>query len=115
MSKLPGNRNKWYIIKLSRRKDANKIRRVRKKLKGMNLSSIGITTPVYINDNLCSNYKMLWQKCKKLWSSRFIHVFCVSNRSIKLKIVDNDRVYTLTHNNNLEELFPGNEFLLESD
>ena len=44
---LLGNQNKRFIIKLSKRKDTNKIRRVKKKLKGMNLSSIGITTPVY--------------------------------------------------------------------
>ena len=37
------------------------------KLKGMNLSSLGIKTPVYINDSLRSYYKILWQKCKKLW------------------------------------------------
>ena len=57
---LPGNQNKRFIIKLSKRKDANKIRRVKKMLKRMNLSSIGTTTPVYINDSLCSYYKMLW-------------------------------------------------------
>ena len=80
----------------------------------MNLPSIGITTPVYINDILCSYYKMLWRKCKKLWSSKFIHTFWVSNGSIQLKIADNDRVYTINHNNDLEELFSGNELLLES-
>ena len=80
----------------------------------MNVSSIRITTPVYINNSLHSYYKMLWQKCKKFWSSKFIHTFWVSSGSIKLKIADNDRVYTITHNNDLEELFPGNEHLLES-
>ena len=80
----------------------------------MKLSSIGITTPVYINDSLSSYYKRLWRKCRKLWSSKFIHTFWVSNGSIKLKIADNDRVYTITYNNDLEELFPGNELLLKS-
>ena len=86
----------------------------KKKLKGMKLSSIGITTPVYINDSLSSYYKRLWRKCRKLWSSKFIHTFWVSNGSIKLKIADNDRVYTITYNKELEELFPGNELLLKS-
>ena len=59
---LPGNQNKRFIIKLSKHKNLipNKIQRVKKKLKGMNLSSIGITTPVYINDSLCSYFKILW-------------------------------------------------------
>ena len=80
----------------------------------MNSSSIGITTPVYINDSLYSYYKILWRKCKKLLSSKFIHTFWVSNGFIKFWIADNDRVYTITHNNDLEELFPGNRLLLES-
>ena len=58
---------------------------------------------------------MLWRKYKKLWSNKFIHTFWVSSESIKLKRADNDRVYTITHNNDLEELFPGNELLLESE
>ena len=79
----------------------------------MNLFSLGIKIPVYINGSLCSYYKILWRKCKKFWSSKFIHALWVSNGSIKFKIVDNNRVYTITHNNNLEELFPGNELLLD--
>ena len=79
----------------------------------MNLSSLGIKTPVYIDDSLCSYCKMLYRKCKKLRSSKFKHAFCVSNGSIKIRIADNDRVYTVTHNNNLEELFFGNELLLD--
>ena len=72
------------------------------------------TTPVYINDSLCSYYKMFWQKCEILWSSEFIYTFWVSSGFVKLKITDNDRVYTIIHNNDLEELFPGNKLLLES-
>ena len=73
----------------------------------MNLSSIGITTPVYINNILCSYYKMLWRKCKKLQSGKFIHAFRLSNGSINLKIAAND--------NDLEELFLGYKLLLESE
>ena len=47
------------IIKLSRWKDANKIRSEKKKLKGKNLTSLGINTSVYINDSLCMYYKKL--------------------------------------------------------
>ena len=45
---------KKVIVKLSRRKDANKIRLLKKGLKGMNLSSLGINSTVYINDSLCT-------------------------------------------------------------
>ena len=57
---LPSNGNKNFIIKLSNRKNANKIRRVKKNLRGMNLSSLGIKIPVYINDSLCSCYKRVY-------------------------------------------------------
>ena len=63
---LASRTSKKVIIKLSRRKDANKIRRVKKNLKNLNLSSLGIKNPVFTNDSLCSYYKMLWSKCKKL-------------------------------------------------
>ena len=58
---------KKVIVKLSRRKDANKIRLLKKGLKGMNLSSLGINSAVYINDSLCTYYKMLWGKCRNFY------------------------------------------------
>ena len=50
---------KKVIVKLFRRKDANKIRLSKKGLKGMNLSSLGINSTVYINNSLCNYYKIL--------------------------------------------------------
>ena len=76
---LKSNGPKKVIIKFTRRKDANLIRKNKSKLKGMNLCSIGVNNPVFINDSLCSYSKILWQKCKKLWSNKYIHAFWVSN------------------------------------
>ena len=55
------------IIKFSKQKDANRICHCKKNLKGMDLTltSLGISSPVFINDSLCQYYKMLWRKCKK--------------------------------------------------
>ena len=99
------------IIKLSRRKDANKIHSEKKKLKGKNLTSLGINTPVYINDSLCIYYKKLWAKCKKLHNNKLICAFWVSNGSIKLKVSENDNMHVITHDLDLEELFPNNELI----
>ena len=44
---------KKVIIKLSKRKGAAKIRSSKKKLMGMDLSSLGIRGKVCINDSLC--------------------------------------------------------------
>ena len=50
---------KKVIIEMSRRKDADKMRKAKKKLKGLDLSSIGINSAVFINDSLCRYYKNL--------------------------------------------------------
>ena len=44
---------KKVINKISRCKDADKIRRTKKKLKGLDLHLIGINLSVFINDGLC--------------------------------------------------------------
>ena len=100
---------KKVVIKMSRCKDADKIRRAKKKLKGLNLSSIGINSAVYINDSLCRYYKNLWAKCKKLWLNKFIHGFWTSNGSIRLKLTETGNVHFITNDVDLEELFPDNE------
>ena len=98
-------------MKLSRRKDANKILLLKKGLKGMNLTSLGINSAIYINDSLCSYYKMLWGKCRKLLLNKYIHSFWVTNGTTKLKTVENGRVYPVTHRNDLVEFFPDNDIL----
>ena len=83
---------------------------MKKNLKNLNVSCLIIKNPVFINDSLCSYYKMLWSKCKKLSSTRSIHAFWVSNGYIRLKVGENDRVNSITHLSDLEELFPRNKF-----
>ena len=109
VSLLNVNRPKKVIIKFDRRKDANLIRKIKNKLKGMNLCSAGINNPVFINNSLCSYYKMLWQMCKDLSSSKYIHVFWVSNGTLKLKLTTSGLVYAITDCQDLDELFPKNE------
>ena len=105
------NKGKKTIVKLSRRKDSDEICRVRNKLKTTDLKPIGITTPVYINDNLCFYYKTLWSKCKKLWSNKFIFGYWLSNGSIKIRIPELSPVKVISHIVDLEKLFPDNPLL----
>ena len=51
------------------------------------------------------------RKCKKLWSSKYIHAFWVSNGTLRLKLTENGRVHIITHSQDLDELFPENELL----
>ena len=105
------NGTKRVVVKVSKRKDATKIRSSKRKLKDMDLTSIGINNTVYKNDSLYMYYKMLWRKCKSLRTNKLIHSFWVTNGSIKLRIAKNGRTYAITHLSDLEVLFPGNEFL----
>ena len=54
---------------------------------------------------------MLWQKCKKLWSGKYIHAFWVPNDTLRLKLTENGCVHIITHSQDLGELFPENELL----
>ena len=54
---------------------------------------------------------MLWRKCKKLWSSKYIHAFWVFNGTLRLKLTENGRVHMITHSQDLDELFPEDELL----
>ena len=83
------NGPKRVVVKVSKHKDATKIRSSKRKLKDMDLISFGISNPVYINDSLCTYYKMRWRKCKSLQTNKLIHSFWVTNRSIRLRTVEN--------------------------
>ena len=58
-----------FILKLSKRKDAEKIKLNKKKLKNIDHKKIGLSsgTKVLINESLCGYYKLLWSKCEKLF------------------------------------------------
>ena len=86
---LPSKGPKRIMVKFSKQKDAKSIWKIKKNFKGMDLSSIGFRSPVYINDSLCKYHKMLWRK--KLCVNKFIHSFWVSDGSIRLKLSDNER------------------------
>ena len=108
---LKSNGPKKVIIKFTRCKDANLIRKNKNKLKEMNLCLIRTNNSVFINDSFCSYYKMLWRKCKKLWSNKYIHAFWVSNGILRLKLTASGRVHIITHGQDLDKLFPENELL----
>ena len=104
---------KKVIVKFSKRKDVDRVRKSKRKLKTTNLSSIGISNPVYVNDSLCKYYKYLWSKCKKLLNGSFIHSFWISNGTLRLKLHESSHPKSITHFVDLEEMFPGNPLLAD--
>ena len=62
-------------------------------------------TRIFIKENLCANYRGLWNKCKKLKGVDKLHLFFVSNGTVKVKILEN-RAKPITHEADLKKMFP---------
>ena len=69
---------------------------------------------VYINESLCPYYKKIWTKCRKLLDAKQILSFWVSNGSIKVKLI-NENVSVITHDCDLEKLFPGDPLITDTN
>ena len=104
------NSSKKVTIKLSNRKDADKIRKVDWKIKLLKLESMSINNPIFINDSLYEYYEKIWAICKTMWMNKFIQGFCASHRFIKMKLSKGSTPCIITQNVDLET-FPGNPLL----
>ena len=79
----------------------------RKKLKGKNLTLLGINKSIYVDDSLRTDYMKFWAKCKKQRDNQVIFAFLISNGSFKLKVSEAGIVHTVTHDVDLAVLFSG--------
>ena len=69
--------DKETIVKFSRRKLWKQVLREKKELKNVDPSKFDLPkgSALFINESLCSFYKMLWNKCKKLWQKNiYTHI-----------------------------------------
>ena len=57
---------------ISRTKDSEQVIKVKKDLKDLNPTDSDFPegTRLFINDNLCHNYRVHWNKYKKLWINK---------------------------------------------
>lgn len=77
---FPSKGPKRDIIKLSKQKCVNRICHFKKNMKGMDLTLLGISSLVFINDIRCQYYKFHWRKCRKLLTNKFIDSFWLKDR-----------------------------------
>ena len=93
------------ILKLSERRDAEKVKLNKKNLKNIDHKKIGSSsgTKVFINETLCGYCKLLWSKCKVLYLGKKIASFWVTNGTVKI-IFLNDQVRSITHEADLSAL-----------
>ena len=81
----------------------------------MKLELLEVDNPIIINDGLCSYYKYLWSKCKRLSANKYMHTFWVLNSSMKIKVRENSKPNTISHITDLEKVFPDNELLKDGE
>ena len=107
---------KRVILKLSRRKDSRRLLLNKKKLKQLkpDSSNFSASLKIYINESLCPCYKKICTQCKKLWDTKQILSFCISNGSLRVKLV-NGNVSILTHDCDLEKLYPGDPLIADTN
>ena len=104
--RLKGKGSKGRVIlKLSKRRDAEKVKLNKKKLKNIDHKKIGLSsgTKVLINESLCGCCKLLWSKCKELYLGKKIAPFWVTNGTVKINLI-NDQVRSITHEADLSAL-----------
>ena len=63
-------------------------------------------TRVFINESLCVYYRGLWNRYIKLKDTGKSNVSFVSNGTIKVKILKNDRAKPISHAADLKKMFP---------
>ena len=115
-SNLEENASKYraFLLKWGRKTlDFRRVLLNKKKLKQLKPESLNLPE-FYINESLCPYYKKLWTKCRKLRDAKRILSFWVSNGSIRVKLVD-ENLSIVTHDCDLEKLFPGDLLIADTN
>ena len=101
-------KNTRTLIKLSNSKDCLQVLRAKKRLKDLDGTTLNLPndSKTFINESLCRYYRGLWNKCKRLKGDKKIHQFYTNNGILRLKLVENGSMKTITHVNDLKDLFP---------
>ena len=94
-----GKNNDRVIVKFTRRND----------LKDLTADDLDLPqgTKIFGNQSLCSYYRILWSKTKRLQSMGKINNFFISGGTVKVKIDENSKPLAITHLDDLAINFPG--------
>ena len=73
------------IVKFCKRKICQNVLRKKGSLKKVKSSDVALNggTPLFINENLCSYYKGLWNNCKELWNEKLLYSYFTINGNVK--------------------------------
>ena len=99
-----GTRN--TIIRFTNRKLCEDIFKNKKRIKDINNDDLGAAvSDIYVNENLCGYFKQLSAKSRRLKRDGKIKDTWTSYGLVKIKLINNE-IRVLSHNNDLEKLFP---------
>lgn len=111
--RLPSNSGpKPTILKFVNRKDCEAALKNKKKLAKIDKEKIGLPkdAQLYFNNNLCPFYRRLAWKCRKLKRTTNIMSCWNENGIVHLRINEGDKYMKITHDSDLDELFPDFEY-----
>ena len=96
------------IVKFCKRKVSKQVLNVRKDLTLFSMEDLQLTGQgsLYINQSLCSYYRVLWSKSKSLHRMGKIFSYYVSNGTVKIRIQETSQPLSIMHTSDLKKLFP---------
>lgn len=95
------------IVRFVNRKVVEKMHRNKKILRTEKhrLENIGLDPrKIYLNNNLCPYYRMLWGECKSLYKDGKISSFWIYNGTVRIKKGENSAAEKILHYDDLEYL-----------
>ena len=104
-------------MKFFRWKDCQNVRNAKKELRKLDMKEIGFPedNPIFVNQSLCTYYRVLWSKAKRLHSLKRISSFYMSGGTVKIEISENSLPLPITHVNDFIERFPDVNFAPPSE
>ena len=96
------------IAKFCRRKDCEKVLKAKNNLRKLDSTNLDLLEgcKIFINQSLCSYYRLLWSKSKKLHGKGRIFGWYASNGSIKIKLQENSQPLYISHIEDFKKHFP---------
>ena len=83
--------------------DCKQVLQVKKDWKDLTADDLDLPrgTKIFVNQSLCTYYRILWSKTKRLQSMGKINSFFISGGTVKIKIDENSKPSAITHLDNL--------------
>jgi len=102
---------KTTIVRFVNRRDCKTALITRKKLKTANLEDIGLTSPIFLNENLSPNNSRLAFKCRQLKRAKLCTSTWSMSGMIYLHRTINEKPKKILHDCTLTELYPDFKFI----